>query len=611
MTGLIGFRLEYGVAISYVDGPRLAAAIIAGSRWVASNRVHLNDINVFPVPDGDTGTNLTLTLKAAADAVADARHRPLGDVASTLSRSVLLGARGNAGIIFAQFLRGFAREIQGVDRVYAPGLSRALTEAVSSTYEAMAQPVEGTLLTVLRDTADAASRAVADGESDLIELLQAMQEAASRSLARTPELLPVLRDAGVVDAGGEGFVDFLEGVARLLSGAELGDAPGSIPVAAAGAMPAVPAMRERDLKYRYCIEFIVEGPAANPSDMKVRLVGMGGSLTVIGGDGLARVHIHTNDPDGVVSAAGGLGEVSGRKVDDMRAQRREFIRAHAAARRVRIVTDSTADLPEGLAEELGITVVPLSVCFGREAYLDGVDLTRQDFYSMLRRSEEMPTTSQPSPEAFLEAYEAIGREGLSALSVHISSDMSGTVRSALNAAGRAAGVDVTVVDSRLVSAPLGLLAAELARASERGADMQELVALAESVRKRARVYFTVGSLDHLVKGGRIGRPRALVGRVTRLKPILTVEDGRVITVGRVVGDAGVMSRIARIAASEIGDERGTLGVVHAGRPEILGWVRRTFGERLGFESIVAFELGCVVGAHAGPGTWGVSYIRPE
>lgn len=599
------------MAITFLDGPRLARAIIAGSQWVAAQRAHLNDINVFPVPDGDTGTNLTLTLKVASDAVDAACGRPLGDVASALSRSVLLGARGNAGIILAQFLRGFAREIQGVDRLYAPGLARAFSAAVSGTYDAMANPVEGTMLTVLRDASEAACNSVDAGETDLAVVLGAMRSAAARSLARTPELLPVLRDAGVVDAGGEGFVDFLDGIARLLAGDEIGDALASVPRAAA---PAMMGMRERELKYRYCIEFIVEGPEVRSEDVKILLVGLGGSLTVIGDDGLARVHIHTNDPERVMSTASRLGKLSGKKIDDMREQYREFIHAHAGGRsgRVRIVTDSTADLPVEVADRLEVIVVPLGVCFGLEAYIDGVDITRDEFYSRLDEQRDVPTTTQPSPEAFLDVYQSLTREGEQVLSLHISSEMSGTVRSAREAAGRVGVGRVTVVDSRLTSAPLGLIVLELARASRDGARVPELIALAERLVGRARVYFTVGSLDYLARGGRIGRSRALASKLTRVKPVMTIRDGRVSPVARVVGDRGVMARLADIAAGEVdGREVDTLGVVHAGRPDVVDWVRSVLAVRLGFREILPFELGCVVGAHAGPGTWGISYILPE
>jgi DegV family protein with EDD domain len=632
------------LSISYIDGRRFAKAFVAGAQWVASKRLHLNEINVFPVPDGDTGTNLTLTLKSASDAVRRAEDRPLGEVASALSRAVLLGARGNAGIILAQFLRGFAREIQSVDRLYPRGFAKALEISVRGAYDAMAEPTEGTILTVIRESVGEVRRLVDSGESDFAHILEAMKAKAESALANTPELLPVLKEAGVVDAGGEGFVDLLDGMLRLLRGHETGDALDSVPTAAADVLPS---MTERDLKYRYCTEFMVEGPDVDADDLRVRLVGMGGSLIVVGGPGLARVHVHTNQPDAVMRAARALGDVGSKKIDDMREQHREFIRRHADMRtrahepsqetesvagnydssgegragaedgvrlrhEVRVVTDSTADLPSGIAKDLGVLVAPLTVNFEDGSYLDGVDLSRDAFYAKLAACRVPPSTSQPSPESFLELYEELSWETKAALSVHISSAMSGTVQSARAAAEMINGLDVRVVDSGLASLALGMVVIEAARAARSGASLPELEALASDLCSRARIYFTVGTLDYLVKGGRIGRAKAMVGKLARLRPILTIEDGHVTPGAKAVGDDGVLDRLVELAESDLkGSPGGMLGVVHAGRPDMAERVCDTFRRRFSFDEIIVFELGGIVGTHAGPGTWGIGYFRPQ
>lgn len=622
--------------IRCIDGPCLISALISGAEWVASKRQHLNEINVFPVPDGDTGNNLTMTLKAATDAVRGLKDASLGEVCDVLSRAVLVGARGNAGIILAQFIRGFAREAQGTEKLYPRGFVEALQGSVKGAYEAMAEPTEGTVLTVARESVAEAARLVADGEDDFESLLEGMHRAAAESLARTPELLPVLKEAGVVDAGGEGFVDLLEGMLRLVRGEKVvpvfDSLPSGTPVAALG-------IQERDLKYRYCTEFLLEGPLADVGDVKVKLVGMGGSLIVVGSPGLVRVHIHTNSPDAVFDAAAGFGDLSGKKVDDMREQHREFIRGAAEGddgasgdvegapegtpsegrrrlsrdrrrRRVRIVTDSSADLSEDTAADLGITVVPLSVNFDDGSYRCGVDITSDQFYEKLERSRTLPTTSQPTPHDFLQTYEELSWETRNILSIHIASAMSGTVRSAQTAADGIAGVAVDVMDSRTVSASLGMIAIEAARAAERGADLAELKMLVSNLSVRARIFFTVGDLNYLVRGGRIGRARALIGKVAGIRPILTIEDGMVTAVGKARGDKGVLEALVELARPELdGGSGGMLGLIHACRPEAAAKVRGAFNDAFGFDEVQLFELGGIVGTHAGPGTWGVSYFR--
>ena len=622
--------------IRYIDGPCLVSALISGAEWVASKRTHLNEINVFPVPDGDTGNNLTMTLKAATDAVRDLRNASLGEVCNVLSRAVLIGARGNAGIILAQFIRGFAREAQGTEKLYPRGFVEALESSVKGAYEAMAEPTEGTVLTVARESVAEAARLVTGGEDDFESLLEGMHRAAAESLARTPELLPVLKEAGVVDAGGEGFVDLLEGMLRLIRGEKvvpvLDSLPSATPVAALG-------IQERDLKYRYCTEFLLEGPRSDVGDVKVKLAGMGGSLIVVGSPGLVRVHIHTNSPDAVFDAAAGFGDLSSKKVDDMREQHREFIRGAAEGddgsspgvegelegtpdegrrrlsrdrprRRVRIVTDSSADLSEGMAADLGITVVPLTVNFDDGSYRCGVDITSDQFYEKLENSRTLPTTSQPTPHDFLQTYEELSWETRNILSIHIASAMSGTVQSAQTAAGDVAGVDVDVIDSRTVSAGLGMIVIEVARAAERGADLAELKMLVSNLSVRARIFFTVADLNYLVRGGRIGRARALLGKVAGIRPILTIEDGIVTAVEKARGDKAVLKELVELARPELdGGSGGMLGLIHARRPGAAAEARGAFSDAFDFDEVHLFELGGIVGTHVGPGTWGVSYFR--
>jgi DAK2 domain fusion protein YloV len=629
--------------VEYIDGPCLVSALISGAEWVASKRLHLNEINVFPVPDGDTGNNLTLTLKSAADSVRGLEDPSLGEACEALSRAVLVGARGNAGIILAQFVRGFAREAQGIERLYPRGFVEALESSVEGAYEAMAEPIEGTVLTVVREAVEEVARLVAGGEENFVELLLGMYGAAAESLDRTPELLPVLKEAGVVDAGGEGFVDLLEGILRMLRGEEVESVLDTISI-----VPPEAALNieERDLKYRYCTEFMIEGPKADTGDVKVKFAGMGGSLVVVGSPGFVRVHIHTNSPEVVFDVAETFGDVTGRKVDDMREQHREFVRGALAgsgpdspgpgageapkvgaadpaleggrrrasrdrrARGVRIVTDSSADISEQDAADLGITVVPLTINFEDQSYRCGLDLTTPEFYEKLESSWTLPTTSQPTPHDFLKAYEELSWETREVLSVHISSAMSGTVQSAQTAAGLVKGIEASVVDSRLASAPLGMVVMKAARAAQSGADLAELKTLVSNLCVRARVYFTVTDLDYLVRGGRIGRARAILGKMAGIQPILTIEDGMVTAAGKARGNRGVLDSLLELARGELdGGAGGMLGLVHARSPELAEDVHDAFSEEFGFEDVHVFELGGIVGTHVGPGTWGVSYFR--
>ena len=239
--------------IAYLDGPRLRRSLVAACEYTRQQRQELNRINVFPVPDGDTGTNLALTVEAIADRLRRNRDRDVSTVADQAAEAALLGARGNSGMMLSHFLLGFAAQLKGRRRVGPRGFASALAGGIDNLYDALDDPVEGTILTVIRDTANAAREAVA---TDFVPYVEGLVDAARKSLERTPSLLPVLKEAGVVDAGGRGFVHMLEGVLLLINGDPIvaGDDTDYSDVPSAVAEMEYPADEEQ---YRYCTEALV------------------------------------------------------------------------------------------------------------------------------------------------------------------------------------------------------------------------------------------------------------------------------------------------------------------------------------------------------------------
>ena len=245
--------------IRYLDGPRLSGAVIAAANWVAAGREEINRINVFPVPDGDTGTNFSLTLRSVADALRTLGDASLPDTNRTLAQAAVLGARGNSGMMLAQFLLGFTEALGQTPTATASDLAAAMTRGAERLYQSLDDPREGTIITVAREAA-AAAQPSAQQTGDIRELMRRLLEGAEAALARTPELMPLLKEAGVVDAGGKGFVRMLEGVMRHVNG----DAPVTEPadeLESGASAPAamVDVAAERD--YQYCTEVLVRGPA--------------------------------------------------------------------------------------------------------------------------------------------------------------------------------------------------------------------------------------------------------------------------------------------------------------------------------------------------------------
>jgi len=281
----------------------------------------LNAINVYPVPDGDTGTNMHLTLRAGVDELLAATGDDVSSAAKALARGALMGARGNSGVILSQVLRGLAAALDGRREADGPALAAALAAGAEAAYDALSEPREGTILTVVREAAVAADPPPATAEETLARAVAAAHDA----VARTPELLPVLKEAGVVDAGGLGLAIVLEGVLRSLRGERLDvDLAPAAAVEAGWRGEAASLHRAEHGESGYCTEFLVHGAGLDLASARAQLADLGSSLLVVAGDGLLRVHLHTAKPDDALAYGRSLGELSRIKVDNLEHQIRRW-----------------------------------------------------------------------------------------------------------------------------------------------------------------------------------------------------------------------------------------------------------------------------------------------
>lgn len=590
------------VGIAYLDGPRLQRSLLAAAEWVEAGRDELNRINVFPVPDGDTGTNVALTLRAVANAVRPLPRPLLPLVAQTMADAGILGARGNSGMLLSQFLVGFREALAERTAATPAEVAGALRAGSVRLEAALDQPVEGTILTVCREAAEAAERGAgtAGGLSDLMRETLERSEAA---LQRTPEQLPVLKQAGVVDAGAKAFVRLIEGIVRLIDGhPTAGAAPSGFNAPAPAAVTSV--APERD--YRFCTEALVRGGSL-PELAVVRshLRALGGSIVLSPAATLLKIHIHTDEPERVFALARGWGTLEAAKAEDMREQ---HDRLQAPTR---IVVDSSCDLPLEIIERHGITVVPIQVMDGDRSYLDRVDITAAEIYRRMRDEGAVFTTSQPAPGVFATAFRsALDRAAVDeVVAVVLSSTLSGTFASACAVARAEEFRRVTVVDSRTITLGLGLQALRAAELAAAGRTAAEIARHLEALRASSGGFFTVERLEYLLRSGRVGRARAWLGDLLDLKPILEVSAEGVYPLDRVRGSAALIPRVLKHLDGRLAGRRGTLrlGIVHADAPDRADELRERLVARYRPEICLVGEATAAIGAHAGPGAWGVFY----
>ena len=300
------------MAILYCNGERFRRAFLAGTSWLSQNREILNQLNVFPVPDGDTGTNMSLTLLSAVDELEDMKGASLKEVLEAAARGTLMGARGCSGVIFSQLIAGFAEVDYDKSRFTTQDIAAGLQLGAKRAYTAVTKPVEGTILTVIRESSERAVQ-FARHNNDIVGLLETTLRGAEASLKNTPNLLKILAQAGVVDSGGQGFVYMLEGVLRLMRGHALTvshEASASLPL---GTAQAKVSQEYDDL---YCTEFLLSGRETGIPEIKESLSGLGSDLVVVGWEELIRVHIHTGDPERVLASAHSYGKPVNVKIDD-------------------------------------------------------------------------------------------------------------------------------------------------------------------------------------------------------------------------------------------------------------------------------------------------------
>jgi len=305
-----------------IHGSHLKDMIISGANNLENNKALVNSLNVFPVPDGDTGTNMSLTMSSAVKEINKCKDLDAALIADSAATGSLMGARGNSGVILSQIFRGFAKGLKSVKDIDSLALANALMEGSNTAYKAVMKPTEGTILTVIRESAEFGIK-IAKTTPNIATFLEKVIEKANETLNKTPEMLPILKQAGVVDAGGKGLIFILKGMhQRLVTGeiVQLSEAP-SKETESDISKP----IYDDDIVYGYCTEFFIKGRNLNPDDFKNKIVDFGDSMVVVGDENLIKVHIHTNNPGSVIEEALRFGSLSKIKIDNMREQHQELL----------------------------------------------------------------------------------------------------------------------------------------------------------------------------------------------------------------------------------------------------------------------------------------------
>ncbi len=592
----------------YLDGDSLALALTSGFHRVIGEQELLNRINVFPVADSDTGTNLSLTLSAALAVLNKPGEKHLGTMLAAIADALLDGARGNSGAIVAQFFQGMSDSAEEISRFTTYTFGKAVSMGSEYAHDALSKPREGTILSVVAAFANSVAYQVSEErEGEFPSVVKNALQQVEEALANTPNQLEVLRKAGVVDAGAKGFAELVAGMCVYFNDGTV------VPMPDISMQydiePAIEfAEADNESKFRFCTECIVTAPEINRRKLREALTAVGDSFVLAGTKRKAKIHIHVDDPDDVFEIARQFGELSAEKADDMHRQQHS---THDTRRRFAVITDSAADIPDEDMERLDIHLVPCRIQFGSHGYLDKVSITSNEFYAELKSNPDHPTTSQPAPGDFRRQFQFLASHFEDVLSINLTDAVSGTYEGARLAAARSSAQGrIHVIDSKSASLGQGQLAVLAAECADRGIDIETTIALINEQIPKTRTYALLQDLRYAVRGGRIPGWVKTVADLLRLKAILrTTADGRVTVGGFQLGSHNRTARFAKFIARRAPKGQPIeVGIAHAICEKDAKELAEQIRSRLpAVQKLTLSELGTAIGVHGGPGTLLVSF----
>jgi DegV family protein with EDD domain len=574
--------------------------ILYGCHEMILKREAMNAINVFPVADGDTGDNLAKTAEAIIE-----ESECLDSVDAmfqSLAMAALNGARGNSGMIFAQFINGLC--IFNDDNI-AYSLSywvKQVNVAVQSVREAIYNPKEGTILTLMDVFAKKQSDCLSTVDTPDV-FFSTVLPFLKQALDDTTHQLAILEAAHVVDAGALGFYHFVLGMHQYFTHYHPFDKKQPLP-----AIASVHVVHGNDVPlHRFCTEGLIEGDTVQLSVLKTLLSSFGDSIVVTGGEGRCRFHVHTNTPAVIFESIRSLGTVKKTKVEDML---RQFNRQHVLHKSVAIVTDSSCDLPDACLDAYDIDMVPLNIHIEGSDLLDRYGMTSAYFYSHLNQFESHPTTSCPSPKVIEQIVDPLAKAYETVILLPLSKTLSGTYLSFCQ--GTQSFPNASVMDTRLTSASLGLLAIETSDYIKSHA-LDDLLKVMPNWVKQSRFYIIVNQFDAMIRSGRVSKVMGKMAKWAGLKPVLTLnEEGEVVLLNRYFSmKKAIDSTLAMIVKSHQKQPIKRYAIVHANAVDIAEALGIHLTEALGFPPVFVGQTATVIGVHSGSDCLGIAVLHAD
>lgn len=591
--------------ISEIDGKRLYYTFLAGANKIIENQVMLNKINVFPVNDGDTGTNMASTIRAVIESTKPDKSYKI--TADRIAETTLLNARGNSGIIFAQFLYGVSNETANLQKITLDHFIESVKNSVRYVYEAVADPVEGTMLTVIKTWAEFIDNNKTKF-TDFNHLFLNSLSILEKTLAETKSKLNVLAKANVVDAGANAFVFFIEGIIEFIRSKNIRKL-----VEARTDTDMFPEIEEHipeKVDLRFCTEALIKQVDMDQKALLKLVQKHGDSVVVAGADKTRRIHVHTNDPAKLFDELHDHGTITFQKADDML---RQSEAVYDRKWNIALVTDSACDLSQELIDRYQIHMLPINIFFGENHYLDKTTIQPEQFYKRLNTSKDFPKTAQVNEAAFRNLYSHLASHYDAVISVHLTGKFSGTFYSSQKAAEKVSkefNKPITVLDSKNLSGALGLIILRIAEEIDSGTSYEEIIPKAERWIKDSKIFVSVKTLKYMVRGGRVSPWKGLIARILNVNPIVSMdENGKSLVFGKTYSQKSNMEKVFKHVKEITKDKKiWNYIVLHANNTKAADWYTQELKDLTKKEPASVVNISPVIGANAGVGAASVAFM---
>ncbi len=586
-----------------ITGRAIYRLILSGANNIVVNETTLNRINVFPVPDGDTGTNLSLTMNQILRETVE--HDYAFMQLENIAKVAVNNAYGNSGMIFAEYLSGLAENLNNQKELKRNDLIKAFSHAYAKAKQSVSQPKEGTILSVMRSWAELLEKSV---HLEIEHLFSENLEKLFLAVENTKEQMRILKDNNVVDAGALAFFFFVEGMVKYLKNGDQTELEFK-----ASKMEFIrEPLKSLDIgKYRYCCQYQIKA-STDSKELETKLKEFGDSIVTHHDNQNLSVHMHSNQPAELMKELLKIGPVLKHKVDDMLLQSNMI---HKPKSKIAILTDSIADLPASFIDENQIAVLPLNIIIDSIVYKDKVTMTSDYFYQYLDNFRMSPTSSQPNVESIERFLSEIIRNYDEIIGIFVSSRMSGTYHNILNVLEKIETTNkkIKIIDSKTNSVAQGLIVYDLVQKRNDGYNFDKLVLYADKLVENSEIFVSVKDLKYMIKGGRVSKLQGKLLSLVKLKPVISIDNNGlgIIPFKTLSQKSAVNSILNKIKKDLSKSKISKYALVYADKELDLEILKKKVNKILEKEPEYIECISPIVGLNAGKGAFAIAYLKDE